>query len=171
MKRLTKKPWFGKKYFGWGLRPVSREGWLVTFVFILIIIINAFYFRNSPINIIIFIVAIVAYILTAILTGDKPGSIVWEKKEKRPLLILVYVLMYIVILSITFLSVYQIHRLKVAHSTFENYSTFRGCIELIEKTDTYGICKLSSGQIIKLVKYQDKWYLDGDLPHPGLNFL
>ena len=54
--------------------------------------------------------------------------------------------------------------LRKAHSTFENYYAFRGCVELIEKTDTYGICKISSGQIIKLVKHNDKWYLDGDLP-------
>lgn len=54
--------------------------------------------------------------------------------------------------------------LRNAHSTFENYYAFRGCKQLIKRTDTYGICKLSSGQQIKIVKYQNKWYLDGDLP-------
>jgi len=28
MKRITKKAWFGKKIIGWGIRPVSLEGWL-----------------------------------------------------------------------------------------------------------------------------------------------
>lgn len=54
--------------------------------------------------------------------------------------------------------------LKKAHSSFENYYAFRGCVELLEKTDTYSTCKLSNGNEIKIVKYQDKWYLDGDLP-------
>lgn len=54
--------------------------------------------------------------------------------------------------------------LRKAHSTFENYYTFRGCTQLIEKTETYGTCKIASGQTIKIVKFDNKWYLDGDLP-------
>ncbi len=54
--------------------------------------------------------------------------------------------------------------LRKAHSTFENYYAFRGCVQLLNKTDDYGTCKTDSGQIIKIVKYQNKWYLDGDLP-------
>ena len=54
--------------------------------------------------------------------------------------------------------------LKKAHSTFENYYAFRGCTQLVKKTDAYGICKLSSGQEIKIVKFNNKWYLNGDLP-------
>ncbi len=51
-----------------------------------------------------------------------------------------------------------------AHQSFENYYAFRGCTQLVKRTDTYGLCKISSGQTIKLVKFQGKWYLDGDLP-------
>lgn len=54
--------------------------------------------------------------------------------------------------------------LRKAHSTFENYYAFRGCTELLEKTDSLGTCKISSGQTIKIVKFDGKWYLDGDLP-------
>jgi len=58
----------------------------------------------------------------------------------------------------------QIFILNKAHSTFENYYAFRGCAQLLEKTDTYGICKTSSGQTIKIVKIQNSWYLEGDGP-------
>lgn len=69
-----------------------------------------------------------------------------------------------VVIVIAAFCVYQVLYLQKAHSTFENYYTFRGCVQLIEKTDDYGICKTKDGQTIKIVKYQDKWYLDGDLP-------
>jgi hypothetical protein len=58
----------------------------------------------------------------------------------------------------------QILYLRKAHSTFENYYAFRGCVQLIKRTEEYGICKTDTGQTIKIVKFQDKWYLDGDLP-------
>lgn len=76
------------------------------------------------------------------------------------------ILIIILILLIIFLSsgIYWIFYLQKAHSTFENYYAFRGCDQLISRTDNYGFCKLSSGQTIKIVKFQDKWYLDGDLP-------
>ena len=61
------------------------------------------------------------------------------------------------------LGVYWIHFLHVAHSSFENYYHFRGCIALIEKTDTYATCKLASGETIKLVEVGGKWFLDGDV--------
>lgn len=84
-------------------------------------------------------------------------------KNKRVLIILA---------AIVFIfGIYQFFMLRKAHSTFENYYSFRGCVELLEKTDVYATCKLKSGKIIKLIKFQNKWYLDGDLPHPGLNFL
>ena len=54
--------------------------------------------------------------------------------------------------------------LQKAHSSFENYYAFRGCSELVEKTDTYGTCRLPSGDIIKLVLINGKWYLEGDGP-------
>jgi hypothetical protein len=61
-------------------------------------------------------------------------------------------------------SVYQVQKLNKAHSTFENYYTFRGCAKLVSKTDDAGACETKSGQTIKIVKFDGKWYLDGDLP-------
>ena len=73
----------------------------------------------------------------------------------------------VIALAIILVFIYGINQwlyLRKAHSTFENYYAFRGCAQLIEKTDEYGICKTDSGQTIKIVKYENKWYLDGDLP-------
>ncbi len=82
---------------------------------------------------------------------------------------------YIIILLAIFLvlsafAAYYIYYLNMAHSTFENYYAFRGCTTLVEKTDTYGICNTDSGQTIKIVKFQNAWYLDGDLPCSFLCF-
>ncbi len=68
-----------------------------------------------------------------------------------------------VILALVF-GINQWLYLRKAHSTFENYYAFRGCAQLLEKTSDYGTCKLPSGETIKIVKFQNKWYLDGDLP-------
>lgn len=67
-------------------------------------------------------------------------------------------------------SVYQIRLLNKAHSTYENYYAFRGCVQSLKRAEDYGICKTDSGQTIKLVKYNGKWYLDGDLPVCWLHF-
>lgn len=68
-------------------------------------------------------------------------------------------------------SVWWVFYLKKAHSTFENYYAFRGCVQLIERTDTYGICKLKGGEEIKIVKFNGKWFLDGDLPICDFKYL
>ncbi len=77
--------------------------------------------------------------------------------------IITFILLFTVLLVIIF-GISQWFYLRKAHSTFENYYSFRGCVQLLNKTDDYGICKTNSGQTIKIVKYQKKWYLDGDLP-------
>lgn len=62
------------------------------------------------------------------------------------------------------LAIHQIVYLRKAHSTFENYYAFRGCVQLLDKTDTSGTCKTDSGETIKIVAFNNRWYLDGDLP-------
>jgi hypothetical protein len=76
------------------------------------------------------------------------------------------ILVAILVLVSLFFCIYWINYLNIAHSSFENYYNFRGCVALLEKTDTYGICRLPSGQTIKLVKVNNKWFLDGDLDFP-----
>ncbi|MBU6389224.1 hypothetical protein KGQ71_01780 [Patescibacteria group bacterium] len=70
----------------------------------------------------------------------------------------------VAIILIAWLVIGKSIALKRAHSSFENYYAFRGCQQLLERTSDYGVCRTDSGAVIKIVKYQDKWYLDGDLP-------
>ena len=90
------------------------------------------------------------------------------KNGKRRILIVAGLTLAVVILLAFFgFCLYQFETLQLAHSSFENYYNFRGCIHLINKTSTYGYCSLASGQIIKLVEYNGRWYLDGDLQCSG----
>ena len=72
--------------------------------------------------------------------------------------------LFLVLLIFAAFSIYWAQYLAKAHSTFENYYAFRGCVQLLVRTDNYGVCRLASGQTIKIVKFHDQWYLDGDLP-------
>jgi hypothetical protein len=73
------------------------------------------------------------------------------------------VILLVVIAFGAFIS-YQVYETNLAHTTFDRYYTFRGCVQLIDRADTYGDCKLADGETIKLVLINGKWYLDGDGP-------
>ncbi|MCL4404971.1 hypothetical protein M1295_00100 [Patescibacteria group bacterium] len=77
--------------------------------------------------------------------------------------ILIALIVALVVVAIAF-AVDQWFVLRKAHSTFENYYAFRGCVQLLDKTDAYGVCKTPSGAVVKIVQYRGEWYLDGDLP-------
>lgn len=79
--------------------------------------------------------------------------------KKRIIIIILFVGLLIFIFGIN-----QVLFLRKAHSTFENYYVFRGCTQLLKKTSNYGLCKTNTGQTIKIVKFQGRWFLDGDLP-------
>ena len=91
-----------------------------------------------------------------------------KKLLSHKLLLSVFGLALVVLII---LGIYQVRLLHKAHSTFDNYYAFRGCAELLQKTPTYGTCKTNSGQIIKIVLYHGKWYLNGDLPTSLLGHL
>ena len=76
----------------------------------------------------------------------------------------IFLLIFIFGLMIFAFGTNQFFLLRKAHSTFENYYAFRGCTQLLKKTESYGICQTSSGQTIKIVKFDNRWFLDGDLP-------
>ena len=72
----------------------------------------------------------------------------------------------IILVAVSFMLVNNwLMLLRQAHSSFEGYFAFRGCTELLEKTDYYGLCRDSHGETIRIVNYEGKWYLDGDLPY------
>jgi len=85
----------------------------------------------------------------------------YELVHHRKKLFAVIVIILVIIFGFL---IQQKQMLSKAHSTFENYYAFRGCTTLLKRTDSYGICKLASGQMIKIVEFRGKWYLDGDLP-------
>ena len=76
MKKIAKKPWFGKRRVGWGLIPISWQGWVVTLILILIILLDVvylynatLYFYNSDLFNIILMVAVICYMIVALLTS------------------------------------------------------------------------------------------------------
>jgi hypothetical protein len=71
-----------------------------------------------------------------------------------------------IILSILLIiaGAYWMFYLHDAHSSFEKYYAFRGCTELLSEGADYGVCRTTEGKTIRIVKYQGRWYLDGDLP-------
>ena len=79
--------------------------------------------------------------------------------DKKGFAVVVVVIIVIVILGAT-----QFFEVRKAHSSFDDYYAFRGCVQLLQKTDIYGICKTKSGAITEIVEINNKWYLKGDGP-------
>ena len=78
--------------------------------------------------------------------------------------ITIWAVIGVVVLVFGALVANQVALVTKAHSSLENYSAFRGCVQRLETTESYATCKLASGAIIKMVNVNGKWYLDGDLP-------
>ncbi len=83
-----------------------------------------------------------------------------SKKKK-----MVFLVAGMIVMILAIAAVYQFIAATRAHRTFENYYAFRGCVQLLEKTEAYGTCRTADGATIKIVKYDDEWYLNGDLPN------
>ncbi len=43
-----KRGWFGPKIIGWGASPASWEGWAVTGVFIMALVVSGILFQDKP---------------------------------------------------------------------------------------------------------------------------
>lgn len=65
---ISKNPWFGPKKLGYGLRPVSWQGWLVIIALVIIssAILNL-HLQNSPL---IIISTLVVFAAIVYLTSD-----------------------------------------------------------------------------------------------------
>jgi hypothetical protein len=115
MKQITQKSWFGKKIVGYGPAPVTWQGWIVTLIFLLTVILNVLHFRISITSLIIFIMALIVFFVITILTGWKPG--VNRKKMGNPLITAIYLIIWIAIIvfldTMTYLSHDFIARLIV----------------------------------------------------------
>lgn len=82
MKRITKEPWFGKRRIGWGWTPITWQGWIITLILILIILVDAKYLAQTPVLlIIVLVIATIGFIIIALLTGGKPGSELLDKEN------------------------------------------------------------------------------------------
>lgn len=64
------KPWFGPRRFGWGLDPISAEGWVVTVSLVLVGLLA----RRQPRRRIVARSASMALVLIAVLKGTSPGG-------------------------------------------------------------------------------------------------
>jgi hypothetical protein len=70
----------------------------------------------------------------------------------------------VIFVTVLVLGVWQFLYVSKAHSSFENYYKFRGCSQLLSRSDTEATCKTTAGNVIKIVEFKGRWYLDGDLP-------
>jgi hypothetical protein len=77
---------------------------------------------------------------------------------------IIWTVVGLIVLALVAFAVDQFFVLQKAHSTFDNYYAFRGCVQLLSKIDTSGVCKTASGDTITIVLINDKWYLKGDGP-------
>ena len=115
MKRITQKSWFGKKRVGYGPAPATWQGWIITLLLILTIILDFLHFRISITSIIIFIIALIVFFVITILTGWKPGMN--RKKIGNPLITAIYLIIWIALIvlldTVTYLNHDFIARLIV----------------------------------------------------------
>jgi len=78
--------WFKRKLYGWGWTPATLQGWLVTLVYILLLVTSVFILRGkSAINATLFVVSLVIltsiFIFIACKKGEKPRW-QWGKGEE-----------------------------------------------------------------------------------------
>ncbi len=70
---ITKHPWFGPKRIGWGWRPVSWEGWLMTGLCAVVVTAASIAFRGTPMTGYVSLAAVAALFVVCLLTGTRPG--------------------------------------------------------------------------------------------------
>ncbi len=78
MGRMGRGPWFGPKRFGWGWRPVSRAGWVVSLGYLAlllgVLLLSARVFPDRPGLTAALVAGLsVALVVVAALTGAPPG--------------------------------------------------------------------------------------------------
>lgn len=69
-----KKPWFRKKIFGWGLSPATWQGWLATLGLATVAVLDFYFISPGFWSDVVLFVSLVVFILTAVFTGEEPGT-------------------------------------------------------------------------------------------------
>jgi len=81
--------WFKAKLYGWGWTPVKWQGWLVIFIFVILVTLNAFRLeinsRTSEVAVFTYLpetaLLCIGLIMICYLKGEKP-SWRWGKRDK-----------------------------------------------------------------------------------------
>ncbi|MGB9202100.1 hypothetical protein [Methanobacterium sp.] len=95
MKKITQKSWFGRKSVGFGPAPVTWQGWIVTFLLILTVILDVLHFRISITSILIFIIAVLVFFVITLLTGWQPGN---NQNMGNKLITIIYLIIWIALI-------------------------------------------------------------------------
>jgi hypothetical protein len=68
--KVTSRAWFGRKTFGWGLRPVSWQGWALTAFYLLLVfaIAHALAKHHAVLFVVALVVLTVAYATVTLAT-------------------------------------------------------------------------------------------------------
>ncbi len=78
---IGRKAWFGPRRFGWGLGPVSPEGWAVTGIAIAAAAVTV---ATGHSHAWIVLLIVVALLLLAFLKGTSPGGPAqWEEYKNQ----------------------------------------------------------------------------------------
>jgi hypothetical protein len=86
MRDNPKGYWFKRRLYGWGWVPVSWKGWLITLIFIVVLLFNGLYLASlgepSGGNLVFFfgsiIISVIILIGICYKTGEKPKW-TWER--------------------------------------------------------------------------------------------
>lgn len=95
MKKITQKSWFGKKSVGFGPAPATWQGWIVTFLLILTVILDVLHFRISITSILIFIIAVLVFFVITLLTGWQPGN---NQNMGNKIITLIYLIIWVALI-------------------------------------------------------------------------
>jgi hypothetical protein len=70
--KVTSRVWFGRRSFGWGLRPVRWQGWVVTGLYLLFVFMlaHALAAHHMALFVIALVVLTVVYAMVALATSD-----------------------------------------------------------------------------------------------------
>ncbi len=66
-------PWFGPKRLGWGWRPLTGQGWLITLILAIVLVGIRIAVGTSPVAFALMVCVLILFGVVAIVTGGRPG--------------------------------------------------------------------------------------------------